>query len=454
MSKYLEDKYATVPFAPARLPFFYGWIIVFLSGIGILASMPGQTLGVSAFKSHMRDALGISDVAISTAYMIGTILSSLMLTSVGKLLDRLGVRIVAPLAALIMGLTTFLLARCDKIAGYLSRGPLSSEMSSVIVMTLLFLMLRFSGQGVMTLSCRNMVVKWFNHRRGMATGIMGFLTQPGFAATPFFFYLLVESFGWRRGWEILGVVAIFIFVPVALLLFRDNPESCGLIPDGRKVADDGKGERLHKVYRQYDLPETRRTMAFWVFAGPAMMYAMFVTAVAFHIESIFGSVGLTRTTAFASFIPGCIISMILRPLFGRLADSVRLQHILRIELLGLMLMMLGVAFLGEGVMLWVYFIGGGIATALFSLLLSITWPTFFGRDHLGAISGFAMSLMVFGSAIGPWFFSKLEILSGSYRLPALISLAVTACFLIASLFTRNPQEAESEDSSQEVSTVG
>jgi OFA family oxalate/formate antiporter-like MFS transporter len=444
MNRHMEDKYAGVPFAPKRLPFFYGWIIVLLGGMGILVSMPGQTMGVSAFKSHMRDALGISDVAISTAYMIGTILSSLMLTPVGKLLDRFGVRIVAPVAALLMGSTTFLLARCDKLSGLLSRGPLSSEMSAVIVMIFLFLLLRFSGQGVLTLSCRNMVVKWFNHRRGLATGIMGFLTQPGFAATPFFFYLLVNSLGWRRSWEILGGVAIFIFVPLAFLLFRDNPEACGLVPDGRDFSDDDKKGRIHTVYRQYDLSEARRTMAFWVFVGPAMIFAMFGTAITFHIESIFGSVGLNRTTAFASFIPGCIISMMLRPIFGRLADSVRLQHILRIELFGLMLMMLGISFLGEGLMLWAYFIGGGIASALFTLILSVTWPTFFGRDHLGAISAFAMSLLVFGSAIGPWFFSKLEALSGSYRLPALISLGVTACFFIASLFTRNPQEAEAK----------
>jgi OFA family oxalate/formate antiporter-like MFS transporter len=440
----LEDRFSEKPFAPRRAPFFYGWVIVFLGGMGVLASMPGQTLGVSAFKNLVRDALGMSDIAISTAYMVGTILSALLLTPIGKLLDRMGARLVAPTAALIMGLSLLLLAKCDVASDQLSRLiPWAAPgVAPAVVMTLCFFALRFSGQGVLTMTSRNMVAKWFNYKRGFASGLMGFLTQPGFAATPYFFSLLINAYGWRHAWQLLGAGAICIFLPAAILFYRDNPESCGLVPDGGKPTTVKKDqEDRHTIRHQFTLPEARRTFAFWVFVGPAMMSALFVTGLSFHIESIFSSVGLPKDAAFASFIPGCIISMAVRPFIGKLADTIRLHYILRMQLVGLVVMMLGAAFLKPGLPLWAYYIGGGISASVFSILLSITWPTFFGREHLGAISGFVMSLIVFGSAVGPWFFSQLEALTGHYANACLVCLVVTLLNLAATFFVRNPQES-------------
>jgi OFA family oxalate/formate antiporter-like MFS transporter len=46
--------------------------------------------------------------------------------------------------------------------------------------------------------------------------------------------------------------------------------------------------------------------------------------------------------------------------------------------------------------------------------VAVTWPRFYGREHLGAISGFSMSITVFGSAIAPWLFSQSLDKLGSY----------------------------------------
>ena len=37
------------PFAPSRLPFFYGWLVLVVATLAILVSIPGQTMGVSVF---------------------------------------------------------------------------------------------------------------------------------------------------------------------------------------------------------------------------------------------------------------------------------------------------------------------------------------------------------------------------------------------------------------------
>lgn len=65
-------------FNPARFPFFYGYVVVLVGTIGVWASLPGQTVGVSTFTDPVKDALGLSRDQFSTTYMIGTMLSSFL----------------------------------------------------------------------------------------------------------------------------------------------------------------------------------------------------------------------------------------------------------------------------------------------------------------------------------------------------------------------------------------
>ncbi len=171
-----------------------------------------------------------------------------------------------------------------------------------------------------------------------------------------------------------------------------------------------------------------------------MMSGFFVTALSFDIENIFADAGMTRNTAFASFLPGCILSMLIRPLLGNLADKIQLKHILRIQLTGMAALMIGTVFLAPGPTLWLYLIGMGINSACFGILMGVSWPHFYGREHLGAISGNVMSLLVFSSAIGPWFFNKLKAVAGNYSKASIICLVVTAIIFLMTFFIKHPQQ--------------
>ncbi|MBW8016491.1 MAG: MFS transporter [Planctomycetes bacterium] len=82
------SKWANTPFAPAKCPFFYGWVIVAVSTMSIIFSMPGQTAGIGIFTDYIIDALDITRNQLSLAYMIGTIASGLILPFAGKILDQ------------------------------------------------------------------------------------------------------------------------------------------------------------------------------------------------------------------------------------------------------------------------------------------------------------------------------------------------------------------------------
>jgi OFA family oxalate/formate antiporter-like MFS transporter len=108
-------------------------------------------------------------------------------------------------------------------------------------------------------------------------------------------------------------------------------------------------------------------------------------------------------------------------------------------LTGLIISTLSLAFLAPGFTFVTMFIGMGLSTGLFGILTNVPFPRFYGRTHIGAINGFIMSMMVFSSAIGPWFFSKILDFSGSYRYAALTCTVCAILLLICSFKVKKPQ---------------
>ena len=104
------------PFSPAKFPVFYGWVILVASVLGVLTSIPGQTIGVSVFTDHLIEATGLSRLQLANAYLVGTLTSGCLLPFGGKLLDKLGARRIVVLAAVGLGVTLCYLAGCDRLS--------------------------------------------------------------------------------------------------------------------------------------------------------------------------------------------------------------------------------------------------------------------------------------------------------------------------------------------------
>ncbi|MDP6491575.1 MAG: MFS transporter [Kiritimatiellia bacterium] len=422
-----------IPLAPRRYPFFYGWFIVALSAFGFLMSTPGQTYGVSPFTDALIEALGLTRVQLSLAYMIGTIGSALCLTYAGRAYDRFGARVVGPAASLLLGVVLLFLSQCDRMVDRVTAtlGLASGHVVGFVTILLLFFALRFSGQGVLTMVSNNMRVKWFDRHRGFVTGLSGMVIAPAFSATPAVFHALVEAVGWRGAWIRLALLVGGLFTVIAALFFRDNPEDCGLRPDG-PLADKSWGRPKPPAggQRQYTLAEARRTYRFWVFALGIALFGFYVTGMSFHAASIFESAGMERNRGYMIFLYASIVSVALRPIVGWLSDRIPLKFLMMALMVGICMSTLGLRILAEGLSMWMVIAGNGIAGATLGTLGSITWPNFFGREHLGAISGFNMSITVFASAIGPWLFSQCLAHTDTYSLALLGTTALAAALLL------------------------
>ena len=426
MTKYTltnpRHNYNHLPFAPKKIPFFYGWAILVFSAFGILMSMPGQTTGISAFTEHLIRDLHISRSDLTFAYMIGTIASSLLLVYAGKIYDLIGARLICYCASIGLGITLLLLSQVDSLTNFIYQGNTSSYAIIGIMITGFFL-LRFFGQGVLTLGSRNMLMKWFDKKRGLATALSGPIVTTGFSAAPFFLNDFIRATSWQTTWLCLGTASVIIFSTIIAIFFRDNPEACGLRPDGKTPTDNNLTSAITSQ-RQFTVAEVRRHLPFWTFALTLSLSGFYITAMTFNIVSIFSQAGMNAKTAFAILIPGTIIAVILNIIGGILADRIKAKYLLMAMLSGIIIANLSLCWLAPGITVITLIFGNGIGAGLFGVIGNVTFPRFYGREHLGAINGFTMTLMVFSSAIAPWLFSKCLDLTGSYKAMTIISAAI------------------------------
>jgi len=428
------------PFQVSKFPFFYGWVILAAGTIGILMSIPGQTMGVSVFTESLLSDLQINRNNLSLAYLVGTLGSGLIITRAGKLYDKHGARVMAFIAGVMLGLMLVYLTRIDRLAASLGKLEwLSPALITFVLLALGFWGIRFFGQGLLTMVSRNMVMKWFNRKRGLANAVLGIFSALGFSVAPKILDQVIQRLEWRGAWIFLAILVGFVFALFVILIFRDNPEDCGCVADG-KLGSVKKSRRPPSLPdHDFTLREARKTIAFWAFTLGLSLSALYISGLTFHVVSVFEASGLTREQGLGIFIPTSLIAVGIQFLGGYASDYIRLKFLLIIFALGMTLSIVGLAMLGgNGLAYWMIICGNGVVWGLYTVLIGVTWPRFYGLKHLGAISGYSLSWTVIGSALGPYMFSLSMDLTGSYDLVAWICLGIALFLVVLAFRADNP----------------
>jgi MFS transporter, OFA family, oxalate/formate antiporter len=428
---------------PKKWPFFYGWWIIVMGTFGVLMSVPGQTIGVSTFTDSLIEVLSLSRDQLSLAYMFGTVISSLMLTRAGRFYDRVGIRFVATVASLMLGLALVYLSFVDILANAFSNAAGLPKIYVAFAAILIgFMAIRFFGQGVITLVSRTMMMKWFDQRRGFAMGFSNVLVALSFSSAPLFFEALIQEYDWRGAWRLMSLVLFFVFPIVIFLFFRDDPKDFGLSPDGSFSGFKNKlKKKLFVVKKDFTLKEARQTYTFWVFTGFLAMHGFYITGFTFHIVSIFEEAGLSRVDAVSIFQPAAVVAVIVTLIFSPLSDRMRLKYLSMVLASGYLTAIIGMAFLKpDGPAYYILIVGTGMIMGLSGVVGAVCWPRFFGKMHLGAIGGNVMTFIVFGSAFGPVLFSASLTYFGSYNFAVWCCFIAFLLLLFAAIWANNPQD--------------
>ena len=164
-----------------RLPFFYGYVMIPVAMLVQIATSPGQTFAISAFTPSLRQSLQLSDSQLSLAYMLATFLAAVPLALVGPLSDRWGLKGITLAAVIALSCTCYLMSR----------------VTGLFTLFAAFFLLRFLGQGSLTLLSANSIAMWFRMRMGRVSALMSVGTAIAFAWIPGWISISISAVGWR-----------------------------------------------------------------------------------------------------------------------------------------------------------------------------------------------------------------------------------------------------------------
>lgn len=350
---------------------WYGWRILGVCSVALVATSPGQTYIVSLFNTPMQAELGLSASAMSMAYMVATLTSASLMTGVGIATDRVGPRRAMSAAAI----------------GLAAASLWMVAVSNLLTLTIGFFLLRFFGQGSLALTSGHGLAMWFEQRLGTAEGIRLTTFGLGMAVLPAVVVGTIESVGWRMAWPLVGCTCAAVVLLLVLALHRDRPEDVGTTVDGVDAVES----TVETPLEGEDLPTAMRTVVFWIVAANSMSGALIATAILFHL-SVLATSPATLMTVFA------LVSTSLYFLSGYLAD--RLGAGVVFALAGGFIAA-STSLFAVQTMPYVAMGALGAASALMSTTVAPTLARRFGRAHHGAIRGAVSTIGVAGTAVGP-----------------------------------------------------
>lgn len=376
---------------------------------------PGQTIGVSVFIDHFVDDLSLSRSQVSSAYLVGTLAGATLLPSVGKLIDRRGVRLSQMLIGLLFGLALVNM----------------SFVNGLVWLAIGFGGIRFLGQGSLSLVSTVTVQLRFDRTRGTALGIFTTASAGVMALVPVALAVVISAVGWRNAWLVSAAVVVALVVPIAWIGLRDLPTGTRKTVSADPAVEIGGRADTDS----FDRGEAMRTASFWMLAAVSGATGMMSTALNFHQIDLLGDAGLSEKAAAALFIPQVVGSTVAGLTIGYVGDRIGTRYLPAIGMALLLVAQLLAAVAAPGIVVIIYAVvlgatGGATRTASATLQ-----PKWFGTGHIGSIQGALTLFAVGASAIGPVALTLAEQWMGSYP-PAVVLLCVVPA--AALLFALGP----------------
>lgn len=400
---------------------FLGWRIAGLATITGAMTGPGQTIGVSVTIDPLIAELGLSRSQVSAAYLVGTLAGAALLLPVGNWIDRVGARHAMRWIGVAFGL------------GLVAMAAVQGFLTLVIGFTLI----RWLGQGALSLVSSLAVIPWFERRRGLVFGMTTTIVMALMSLTPLVLRVAVEAYGVRAMWLLAAAAVWLSVVPIGHFGIVDRPADVGQRPDGEyraapTVFTNPAAETSST--RSNAITQPRFILMSCVIATTSML----ITGLNFHQISILTGSGLSATEAAAMFVPQVFGTIGLGLAAGALADRLPARFLLAASMVVLIcaLAMVGRLEPGWQVVAYATLLGAALGAQL--PLVPTVLPRWFGLGQIGGIQGVAMLVMVAGSAAGPLTVALLAGSTGGYSTAAWWLTSIPLAAGLGALWIKEP----------------
>lgn len=351
----------------------FGFLIAF-------ASSSGQTFFISMFSAEFRGAFGLSHGEFGGLYSAATLTSGIILLWAGGLIDRVDLRVFASIVLAGVAVAA--------LAASWTAGPVS-------LLVALFL-LRFFGQGLASHTAVTSVARYADPKvRGKSVSLAALGFPVGEAVWPSAVVFLIALIGWRWTYAGAALLAVAVFLPLALLLLATHGRrhSDHMV---RTAEDGGDG-----VIRQWTRGEVARDPTFLWSMFAVLAPSFIVTGILFHQVHLTEAKGWDLSAFAAGYVGYAVCQIGVALVAGPAIDRVGARRVARFYLtpIGLGLVLLAA---NNSVWAGLFFLAMcGATSGASSTLLGTLWAEIYGVRHLGAIRALVSACTVVSSALSP-----------------------------------------------------
>ena len=382
----------------------FGFIFTFFSSFG-------QSFFLGIFNSSIRNELSITHGQFGSIYASATLTSSFILIWLGKKIDDISISKFAFLVILLLAFSCFFF----------------SKISTVPILFIAILLMRFSGQGMMSHTATTTISRFFTKSRGKAlsTGWFG-LSTAEFILPVLMIYLL-SIIDWKNIWLIISI-CILIFLPITSYFLTKD-----LNFDSREKSENETS--TDKNYKQWKRVEVIKDYRFYILCANMLAMPSIATGTFVYQSFILSSKNWGPYIIAQSFMVYSILSVLTLILSGFLIDKFTSRKILIFMNIPLFFAAVVLFSFNQPFSSFILFGLIGISNGLCNVLGSSTWAEIYGVKHIGSIKALTTALMVFATASGTAIFGVL--IDKGYSIEQIslfslgyISISIVSLFLI------------------------
>jgi nitrate/nitrite transporter NarK len=313
---------------------------------------------------------------ISVVLSLIAIAGALIYPVAGKLVDRFGARRV--ILTGILGSGTFVFS-----LGFLT--------PNFFLFYSLFFLIGVLGTFSSTMMYHQVIVRWFDRRRGIMMGLSGGLGNGlGGALIPFVTLTLITTWNWRGAFFGLGVIVIAVGFLTVFTLLKDPPRTG---PGLATPVDRNAGMPLAQAVR---------TFGFWLTTIAVCVGAGCLLAIQTHVVPILMGRGFPAGLGTLVLSISATVGGAWAPIAGWFLDKIGTPRIVAPLYL---ISAAGIVALERGTALPILVAGGvalGIASATQFVALSYFTSRYFGLRCFGQITGVMYSAATIAQGLTPF----------------------------------------------------
>lgn len=398
--------------------FYYGYWLVGAAFVAQFFAMGMFSYVLGPFMLPMIDELGWSRSEYTLSRSLGQFVMGFAGFFVGAYVDRFGARPLMLLGTVLLAVVLVAHSRVQTLTHWLVLNGVALTLGCALV-----------GNLVVNVT----MAKWFVEKRGqavawaaMGVSFAGVLLMP--ATT-----VLIDGFGWRSAWIVLGIATLTCLLPAALVM-RRAPEDHGWHPDGRSAEQVAQGLAL-KAEQDFANSLTRaqalRSASFYLLVLAFGLFTINIVVMLLHTVPYLTDRGLSRAAAALAITMASVPAMVSKPIWGIFIDRLAPRPLAAMGAALTGFALLAIVAAVELDVLWLIYgayVLLGIGWGGMIPLQEVIWGAFFGRRYLGAVRSAGLPFALLLGAIAPLLVSYYRDLTGGYQLAL---LAVAVCNLLS-----------------------